>query len=482
MLAVFIYKANLPQLMSQTIKLKRGVKERWETQNIVLASGEPGICFDGNNISIKIGDGVRGWNELPKLSMTQSEVDSIVSQAASGLTSTTTITSLGNIPDSANMGYPVTYNSTIGNIAKARRFYPDIYDNFDSVYKDFLCEVSWSDGTVSSDLQFNSLYNIYEYVAANAPNDGTRRTESYNVECYAKQSDSIGRINKVYGINKFFSILKGKGNYKKRIQHLGLVYDTLMYDNKETFVKSIWDHFTFDGFADDGKLPGLIDSVWLASNYHTMYAPLESGNTIGFANGNSSGRKHFSWGDSDTSLHGTTTMTVTESILVGLYPGGSSTFAIFDRDYDRNINSTFSYVIVYKLVGNDPDDIMALYVKPLGADIFRLNYIPNSADKDLYMLCYDGWGDDQPRVRKLSGVHAQLTEQSKMMSDISFVIDKDKWLPNTMNSKIRKHIGETRQKSFRFFVGDGKGNISRFSPEIYPYLYGTRVKSRTKVR
>lgn len=45
------------------IKLKRGLKATWETENPVLASGEPGVELDTH--MTKVGDGTTSWNELP---------------------------------------------------------------------------------------------------------------------------------------------------------------------------------------------------------------------------------------------------------------------------------------------------------------------------------------------------------------------------------------------------------------------------------
>lgn len=45
-----------------------------------------------------------------------------------------------------------------------------------------------------------------------------------------------------------------------------------------------------------------------------------------------------------------------------------------------------------------------------------------------------------------------------------------------------KHIGITRQKSFRFFISDGYGNISNLSPEIKPFLFMSGAKTRTMIK
>lgn len=46
-------------------KLRRGTSEAWARVNPVLSYGEPGFEKDTNKL--KIGDGVKAWNQLPYL-------------------------------------------------------------------------------------------------------------------------------------------------------------------------------------------------------------------------------------------------------------------------------------------------------------------------------------------------------------------------------------------------------------------------------
>lgn len=46
-----------------TFKLRRGYAARWAEVNPILEEGEPGWALD--TYILKIGDGVRAWNDLP---------------------------------------------------------------------------------------------------------------------------------------------------------------------------------------------------------------------------------------------------------------------------------------------------------------------------------------------------------------------------------------------------------------------------------
>ena len=47
-----------------TIRLKRGTTSSWESQNYVLADGQPGVERTTGGVKLKIGDGSTSWNDL----------------------------------------------------------------------------------------------------------------------------------------------------------------------------------------------------------------------------------------------------------------------------------------------------------------------------------------------------------------------------------------------------------------------------------
>ena len=49
--------------MTTRIKLRRDTTANWQTNNPILALGEPGL--DTTNNSVKYGDGITHWNNLP---------------------------------------------------------------------------------------------------------------------------------------------------------------------------------------------------------------------------------------------------------------------------------------------------------------------------------------------------------------------------------------------------------------------------------
>lgn len=60
-------------VLNTTFKFKRGTAARWKELNLVLAEGEPGWAID--TYTLKIGDGVTPWNDLPEISNHIEETD-----------------------------------------------------------------------------------------------------------------------------------------------------------------------------------------------------------------------------------------------------------------------------------------------------------------------------------------------------------------------------------------------------------------------
>lgn len=53
-------------VVKTTFKLRRGLAAKWQEVNPILAEGEPGWAMDTE--VLKIGDGVRRWNDLKAIS------------------------------------------------------------------------------------------------------------------------------------------------------------------------------------------------------------------------------------------------------------------------------------------------------------------------------------------------------------------------------------------------------------------------------
>lgn len=468
--------------MSKTIKLLRGTKERWESLNPILEDGEPGVEI-GSNVKIKIGDGIKTWNELNYIRYDDDSLNTFIANYISKNSDdfTTNYNKIGidNIVCNSTQ-YPITYQNSIGN-NRSDRYYKNFLDNF-SEYTNFLFDIHYDNGTSYTELQFNSTDEIITFLNENTPNNSSWITSKYLIECYAKQKTDVGNINKIYGLNLFYSVLKGKKGYKKKYK---TVYDSLYLNSsgynsyRDNFVTSVLDHFNYSGFSSGMSKSEASKTIWFPQTYNNIYGLLDIGDIIYFNNGSSGNRMVFSWGDSSFHPQGDNNMTITDSVIMGMIDGNTN-FEIFSNFKDHYYYYNYSFIKVYKLEGKDQynDDIMAFYVKPIGQDAFRLNYIPNLTNKSLYAIYYEGNNDIQPIIRKINA-----DKTNDIMNDISFSVYKSKWNTNSLASaNMRKHIGQSRQRKFRFFIADENGYVTNFSPELNPYVFRTGAKTKTMIR
>jgi len=382
--------------------------------------------------------------------------------------------SFGNIVTKDNV-YPIT-NSTSIDSQFGSKFFRYIRDYYDD-YNKFLFDIHVENENDFIGQQFSTKNNMVAFLNAKLINHGGQ-VNNYIINCYGKESSAFPTINKVYGMNFFYSVLKGRHNYKKKIKefHSG-GYNN--YQQNNDFVTAAWDFYMGGGFIQPAKYINGAKGIWFTQTQNNIYGLLHSGNTIAFG-GVSGDRKVYNLSTLTFESQGNNSMTVIDSFFAGLQFGGS--FQVFGRQiYDYQYYDNYSYIKIYKLIGKNSlnQNIVALLIKPVGQDIFRLNYVPNIGNLDLYAIYYEGDNDHQPFVKRLTNAD----RHNDIVGDISFTINKTDWCiePQAASSGIRKHIGRSKMKNFRFFFGDAYGNISSFSPEISPFILENDAKLMTLI-
>lgn len=196
----------------KTIKLKRGTRDRWDLINPTLAYGEMGVILETDGtLRLKVGDGINDFKNLDYKDTTIDEINSIIDSN----TSVKQTLGFGNITDSCQFVYPCTIDNTI-NTPKKDRTYRNMYDNFDS-FKEFYWDVINYNGTSYYGQHISSMQDLVDMINSGTTHQLSVRKSGYNLNCYAKIDPAVAKINKVYGINKFYSVLKGKKNYKRHI-------------------------------------------------------------------------------------------------------------------------------------------------------------------------------------------------------------------------------------------------------------------------
>lgn len=388
--------------------------------------------------------------------------------------------SFGHVSVNVQETYPYTINNTIDHPRKAR-FFERLSDNF-TEYSNLLWSVKYENGTTYEGLQFSTKQEFVDFLNANTPHIGPVVQSAWVAELYALISADVGEINKMYGLNRFYSVLKGGGNYKSPIKELN---EAAGWSTADSFAEQIWNDFMgADWFAVSGGSDYTSGKrgIWFSQQKNNIYALYGTGHPIGFGNGISGNRMW--WNDTTSaweSADSSHTSYVTSHSMVGL-SDEQNMYTIYGAPRDYILNESQSFVMVYRLNGQNGsgEDIIALMIKPIGIDILRLNYIEDLSNKSLYAIFYEGNNDTSPEVRKLSG----LSAKNSAVGDISWMVTKSDWnlRPSHVNDSANFHTGHSRPKKFKFFVGDPSGNIGGYSPEVSPVVMRPGITLKTLVK
>lgn len=300
----------------------------------------------------------------------------------------------------------------------------DFYDNPDEYWDCYwdMWEVDLG-GTVYqewTEQQFASVTEVYNFMAANATESiVTPNTPMHNivVRCYDKVNNSLTNIDKLYGMNEFYSMLKGRRNYKYTSRHMGEV-------NLNWTDFGAW--FTDLCNQNVGFPPGHIyaagneASIWYARNIKKMYGMPPDGFSCEI--GTVSGRQVWNWGASDFEPGSMSTYTNSpssgEAKIGCAYSKPTGTWTWFAPNnladwYNNGSNPNLSIVLIYQLQdGGDPNK-RALFLKPAGIDKVGLNWY----DPTIYDLVSSHTRRDMtPVIRKVTAL-----QQSAATRDLVWV-------------------------------------------------------------
>ena len=101
-------------VIKTTFKLRRGLAALWAEKNPILAEGEPGWAMDTE--VLKIGDGIRTWNDLEALSgvdpsAIQTAVDKYLEEHPISIKTDATLSVAGQPADAAAVRENCLFNS-----------------------------------------------------------------------------------------------------------------------------------------------------------------------------------------------------------------------------------------------------------------------------------------------------------------------------------------------------------------------------------
>lgn len=375
--------------------------------------------------------------------------------------------------------YPITV-SHMTDAASNSRYGKEIADNFDNVYSAFYVDIFYDNsGTTEESLLFNTLQDLVDHINANVQHNSTNINEHVLIKLYADiTQDGFG---KVYGMNQFYSILKGRKSYKKAVAYVGANSTMMHWNGVNQFIIDLWQYAY--GLNVSSQVNDAKKATWFAQNYKNIYSLNKVGHHIDWPNGQKKGRY------------------VHDNLIPDFAPLGSapSFYVISDVFYAyatvinaQNVNYQFaanltpdvfnsmeSALVVYKVHDHSSTDIRALMIKPLGMDIFRLGWVDDPLNKTLYAIGYNGIMDVQPKVRKFS--HGVSDDSSSISNDTSYTITYSMLRQLIVDTRTKAHYSmNVLPRTTRFFYVESKGSISSLSAPIVP-VYGRNTVFRLLV-
>jgi len=430
--------------MTEYFRARRIRSGSWSNQ--VLAQGELG--FESNTGRCKIGDGVTQWQDL-----------SYLDEGGGGPSPSTE-------PDRLEYGTTRLCQAGInvggGFPGITNRMAPQLLYQYDE-YKNCAWDIHEVNGPGRwTGQRFASGAALYTFLNANVTQSGGVSTYNVMGTWYDEIDQSLPKINKIYGMNQFYSILKGRRAYKN-----SAVYCMNTDYNKGTYCK--WSNFpTFFaalcnqaiGFpAGDTLAAGRERAIWFARSKFPYGIPHSNHTMEGFMMGvgpSLEGRWVFragTWYEDLDYAAGyrfvVAPPTGEKSFVWVVFDVVSGAYEFVDRHKDiiKHMYHPHKSVAVLLRFRNLGTGAVGLLCKPIGIDRLGFNWF-DSSRYDLHT--YSDKFDYSPTIRLVGPSH-----MDSEASDFRW-FNKFAWFPIRSAYKARASWHETKQEQprVRFFLRD----------------------------
>jgi len=241
------------------------------------------------------------------------------------------------------------------------------------------------DGTIYNmwaGLKFTATAEVMAFIRANCEESTiTPASPKHNVymRVYDIVSNEVPKLNKIYGINRFYSLLKGRKQYR----------------NNKPSVDSFgtgWTHFAtwFDELSNQliGFEPGHVyaagdeSSIWMSMDDRCRYGLPDDGFGVNLTN--AGGRKIWDW----------VSHTYIPVVIDGYLDSGQRAYCSLDLFDNKNswnwssnpygwetmrtVDFAHSTVVFYGLERNGDPNHRAVFLKPVGIDAVAVNWFDTS--------------------------------------------------------------------------------------------------------
>jgi len=426
--------------MAVQLQVRRGTAAQWAATDPTPAIGEP--CYETDTNKMKIGDGVTIYSLLPYWPESAAAEQRI---------------EYGNVLLATRAGTPAA-NRVFQNWGG--RFFNDIYEN-PTTYMRCHWDI-WEDPTSGGTgrwegQRFATLADLYQFLDVNCQRysvDPNLFEHSIYACCYDIVDTSMTRINKVYGMNTFFSMLKGSHKYKTGAKSVDI--NNVNWTQFQTWFAELCNQNMGFGSGTTWS-PGAERALWLPRTSVKMYGLPRNG--FACENVMPPDRWVWDWGSSDfsqipapgTYTHNTGAATNQIWCFINHSNPSAWTWAT-SATAAMNLcaSAQTSGIALYRMVSGTRE---AIYIKPVGIDRAGVSWF-DTTQYDLEVL-YRRM-DRSPIITQIS------TGAQDKYSDMCWV-SKSQWAPRKAASDARLAFRRTgmEMEDVKFFLRDRtSGKIS----------------------
>ena len=167
---------------------------------------------------------------------------------------------------------PISQNTILSiNARRASHLVDTLTGQIKSPYENCFWEITryWVSTTVFSNLQFDTVYDMYQFVFDNSGSvSGGIYQYDFSAECYDRVDANIPSIAKIHWQNMFYSMLKGRKQYKKTMSVLDNSVERWDYNQWiEDVIRTVTPYTTYNRVGWD-NWNNMIRVPW---NYRKMY-------------------------------------------------------------------------------------------------------------------------------------------------------------------------------------------------------------------
>lgn len=275
------------------------------------------------------------------------------------------------------------------------------------------------------------------------------------------QDKSNNTTKKVYGINTFYSILKGRKNYKASLTTFD--FDNLLrWRYKNRFISELYESF-FNKKITANNIHGAKRSVWFTQSINNMYSlyPIINNSNISIdLQGHLKNRmvyddeKHIFYSPAkETSFR-------IESSKIAQLDTNTLDFKILNEQIeDYKYFENYSLIRIYLLKNVDTNHYSFL-IKPIGMDIFRFTYSDDIDFKNFFG--YVEYNNKQTKVFKIN----DLVISNHKNNNVGFMLKKEHFMNDCVSNRNKKNISDDSNMNLNIFYMIEPGLISDYSRTI----------------